>query len=198
MADATDRRAMIHRAVVAAALGLALVTGCGSDEDTVDTAPDVAAEIDTFTMDHYNGSELRWQMTGTRAQISAKGDTVNVDNPRVQLYDAGRPSLTITGMFGVVDKDMHDLTITESVRAVAPDGILLTEELEWDDSEGTLESNTDVELRRRGSVIYGSSMTSLPNLQQVHFLDVTFHLDPEDETIEPYPLDMPQAGANAR
>ncbi len=189
---------MTRWALARLALALAFIAACGADEDGVSNEPDIAAEIDTFAMDHYNGSELRWQMSGTRAQVSSKGDTVHVDDPRVLLYDAGMPSLTITGVYGVVDKDTHNLTISESVRAVAPDGVLLTEELEWDDAEGELSSKTDVELRRRGSVIFGSSMTSLPNLQQVHFIDVTFSLDPEDETIEPYPLDMPQTSAGAR
>ncbi len=198
MGYAAGRRAMTRLAPVALALALAAVAACGAQEDGVSNKPDIAAEIDTFTMDHYNGSELRWQMTGTRAQVSAAGDNLNVDNPRVLLYDAGRPSLTITGLSGVVDKDTYNLTISRSVRAVAPDGVLLTEELEWDDAEGTLVSETDVELHRRGSVISGSSMTSLPNLQQVHFLDVTFRLNPEDETIEPYSLDMPQTDVGAR
>ena len=116
----------------------------------------------------------------------------------VLLYDTGAPSLTITGTSGTIDKLNHDLTIEGSARAVAPDGVLLTEKLSWKDADGTLSSDTDVELRRRDSVIYGSAMTGQPDLRRLRFVDVTFRLNPEDETIEPYPLDTLDTGAVAQ
>ena len=196
MANATGRRGLMRMVLVAVVLAMSV--GCGADEERVDEETPVVAEIDTFAMDHYNGSEIRWTMTGDRAEVQKAGDALYVDNPRVLLYDTGAPSLTITGTSGTIDKLNHDLTIEGSARAVAPDGVLLTEKLSWKDADGTLSSDTDVELRRRDSVIYGSAMTGQPDLRRLRFVDVTFRLNPEDETIEPYPLDMPQAGANAR
>ncbi|MEO2003849.1 MAG: LPS export ABC transporter periplasmic protein LptC [Candidatus Poribacteria bacterium] len=196
MANATRRRGVRYAALTL--LAAAVWTACGADDDDIEPTATVAAEIDTFTMDHYNGSELRWVMTGDRAEVQSDGDTIFVDSPRVQLYDAGMPSVAITGEEGIIDKDTHNLTITRSVRAVAPDGVVLTEELVWDDEDGTLSSDTDVQLHRRDSVIYGSRMTGRPDLQQVHMIDVTFRLNPEDETIEPYPLGMLDTGVGAR
>ena len=181
-----------------ASVALSAMVGCGADDDDVSEETTVAAEIDSFTMDHYNGSELRWKMTGDRAEVQSDGDTILVDGPRVLLYDTGMPTLTITGVEGIIDKDTHDLVVSWSVRAVAPDGVLLTEKLSWKEADGTLRSDTDVELRRRDSVIYGSAMTGRPDLQQVHMIDVTFRLNPEDETIEPYPIDMLDTGVGAR
>lgn len=196
MANAARRPGVRYAAL--ALIAAVVWMACGADDDDSEPAATVAAEIDTFTMDHYNGSELRWVMTGDRAEVQSNGDTVFVENPRVQLYDTGIPSVAITGSEGIIDKDTHDLTIIGSVRAVAPDGVLLTEELVWNDEDGTLSSDTDVELHRRDSVIYGSRMTGRPDLQQVHMIDVTFRLNPEDETIEPYPLGMLDTGVGAR
>ncbi len=193
MANATWRHGLMRAAVAV----LAMSVGCAADHEDGDELTPVVAEIDTFAMDHYNGSELRWTMTGDRAEVQSAGDAFFVENPRVLLYDAGAPSLTITGERGTVDKITYELTIEGSARAVAPDGVLLTDKLSWNDASGILSSDTDVELRRRDSAIYGSAMTGQPDLRRVRFVDVTFRLNPEDETIEPYPLDTLDTGALA-
>lgn len=182
--ETTARRlAFVVCAALFAAAGLA---GCRSrTEAPKDPAEAVAAQIETPVMDQYRGGALRWRMWGEKADVLANGN-VRVRAPKVLVYEEGEPSLTVTGKAGEIVQSTRDFRVIGNVNGVSKHALLRTEELLWNDRDGTLTAPNEAEIRRGASVLTGRHLTGRPSLETFTMKQIRAKLYPKDETIEPY------------
>lgn len=175
------------RALAACLCAALTALGCGAERQ--ETADDtIQALIETFKMNRFSGEEKRWTLKGELAEIHEKNRIV-VHQPQLTLYDEGEAVCVVTGDMGDLDEKSGDMKIHGNVRAVSDDGEMFSDQLLWNEEDGTLVSPEDVELRRGDSTVWAKSMESDPNLSKVKLLDATFQLRAKDETIEPYLLE---------
>ena len=181
----TRRRA---RRIVGALLLVAapILAGCRTNaEPPKDPSQTVAAEIETPLMDQYRGGALRWRMWGEKADVLANGN-VRVRAPKVLVYEAGEPSLTVTGNTGEIVQSSRDFRVVGNVNGVSKHALLRTDELLWNDRDDTLTAPNESEIRRGSSVLTGRNLTGRPSLETFKMKQIRATLYPEDETIEPY------------
>lgn len=175
------------RALAAFLCAALTALGCGAERQ--ETADDtIQALIETFKMNRFSGEEKRWTLKGELAEIHEKNRIV-VHQPQLTLYEEGEAVCVVTGDMGDLDEKSGDMKIHGNVRAVSDDGEMFSDQLLWNEEDGTLVSPEDVELRRGDSTVWAKSMESDPNLSKVKLLDATFQLRAKDETIEPYLLE---------
>ena len=175
------------RALAACLCAALTALGCGAERQ--ETADDtILALIETFSMNRFSGEEKRWTLKGELAEIHEKNRIV-VHQPQLTLYEEGEAVCVVTGDMGDLDEKSGDMKIHGNVRAVSDDGEMFSDQLLWNEEDGTLVSPEDVELRRGDSTVWAKSMESDPNLSKVKLLDATFQLRAKDETIEPYLLE---------
>jgi len=124
-------------------------------------------------------------MWGEKAEVLANGN-VRVRSPKVVVYEAGKPSLTVSGATGEVVQTTRDFRVVGNVSAVSRHALLRTEELLWNDRDGTLTAPHEAEIRRGSSVLRGRNLTGRPSLETFRMKEVRAKLYPKDETIEPY------------
>ena len=161
--------------------------GCGAERQETTDDP-IDALIESFSMDRFRGEEKRWNLKGKQAEIRGKNRIV-VHQPQLTLYEEGKTVCVVTGDTGNLDKSSHSMKIHGNVRAVSNDGEMFSDQLLWNEEDGTLISPGDVELRRGDSTVWAKSMVSEPNLSKVELLNATFQLRAKDEKIEPYLLE---------
>jgi hypothetical protein len=136
-------------------------------------------------MDQYRGGVLRWRMWGEKADVLANGN-VRVRAPKVLVYEAGAPSLTVTGNTGEIVQSSRNFRVVGNVSGVSKHALLRTDELLWNDRDGTLTAPNLTEIRRGSSVLTGRNLTARPSLETFQMKQIRAKLYPKDETIEPY------------
>jgi len=165
-----------------------LAAGC-RDAAPPEKTPEeiVAAQMETPVMAQYRGPELRWKMWGEQAEVLASGD-VRVRNPKVLIYEKGEPALTVTAADGHIQQRTRDFRVTGSVHAVSREATLETDELRWNERDGTLIAPREARIHRGGSVLIGQSLVSTPNLRKATMTTVRGKVLPKDEKIAPNTL----------
>lgn len=136
-------------------------------------------------MEQYRGGLLRWRMWGEKAEILANGN-VQVRSPKVLLYESGEPSLQVTAERGEVVSSSRDFRLFGNVAGISRHALLRTDELLWDDRNGTLTAPNEVEIRRGSSLLTGRHLTARPNMESFRMKQIRARLYPKDERVEPY------------
>ncbi len=160
------------------------VIGCEREEETPPAAPTPAQQLEKFSMQHREAGVLKWTLVGEVSEI--RKNIVIVQKPKVQIYEEGQVSITLTGETGQyfnVGNKKDNLYLNGEVVGVNENGTLYTEELQWQNKDGTLYSPTEVKIVRGDSTWYGTEMVANPNLETVKMSKNRFTLYPKDEEI---------------
>lgn len=124
-------------------------------------------------------------MWGEKAEILANGN-VHVRSPKVLLYESGEPSLRVTAEIAEIVPSSRDFRLLGNVAGVSKHALLRTDELLWDDRDGTLTAPNAVEIRRGSSLLTGRHLTARPSMETFRMKQIRATLYPKDESVEPY------------
>ena len=161
------------------------MVGCEREEKTSSDMSPPIQQLTTFSMQHREGGILKWTLVGVASEM--RGDKVFVRNPKVQIFEEGQVSITLTGKTGQyfstgVNKD--NLFLYGDVVGVNDKGIFYSDEIQWRDKDGTLYSPTEVKIVRGDSTWYGTEMVADPDLETVKMSNNRFTIYPKDEEIK--------------
>ncbi len=172
----------VLKIVVFGWISLSLITGCEREDEKEAKDPLPAQQLETFSMQHTEAGVKRWYLSGESSEI--RKDKVIVKNPKVQIFEEGKISITLTGdkgEFFPTGKQKDNLYFYGGVVGVNESGTLFTEELHWLNKEGNLYSPTEVKLVRGDSTWHGIEMVANPDLETVKMSNNRFKLYPKDE-----------------
>lgn len=166
-----------------------VVFSCDREEESQSTTPPPLQQLQTFTTQHTKGGVLKWTLVGETSELresKAIGNRVIIQNPKVQIYEEGKVSITLTSKTGQLfssGSKRNNVYLKGEVVGVNENGSLYTEELEWRNKEETLYSPTEVKVVRGDSTWNGTEMVANPNLETVKMSNNRFRLYPKDEEI---------------
>lgn len=177
---------MINRFILALiVINFVLLFGCEREEEVTPPVEAVPIQqLDTFTTEHKDAGILKWTLIGKSSEFRA--NTVTVQSPKVEIYEEGKISITLTsktGYYYTKGKDKDNLYLNSEVVGVNENGTLYTEKLQWRNKNGTLFSPTEVKIVRGDSTWNGTDMVANPNLETVTMSNNRFELFPKDEDI---------------
>ncbi len=166
-----------------------VVIGCEREEENQPAEPTPTQQLETFSMQHRKAGILKWTLVGDTSTTvgdspQERGNKVVIQNPKVQIFEEGKVSLTLTaktGKFFSTGPERENLFLYGEVVGVNEKGSLYTEELQWKNKDGTLYSPTEVKIVRGDSTWYGTEMVANPNLETVKMSKNQFKLYPKDE-----------------
>lgn len=170
-------------------ISLLIVIGCEREEEIQPTTPTPIQQLETFTTQHTEEGVLKWTLVGSSSEMQKTrtgGNKIIIQNPKVQIYEEGEVSITLTSKSGELynaglKKD--NVYLEENVVGVSENGTLHTELLEWQNKEGSLFAPNEVKIMRGDSTWYGKEMIANPNLETVTMTNNRFRLYPKDEEI---------------
>ena len=135
-------------------------------------------------MQHREAGVLKWTLVGQSSEMQKH--RIIVKNPKVEIFEEGKISLTLTGKQGQyfrLGTKKDNLYLYDNVVGVNEKGKLYSEELHWRNKDGTLYSPTEVKIVRGDSTWYGIEMVANPDLETVTMSKNRFTLYPKDEEI---------------
>lgn len=168
------------------------IIGCDREEEVIEpTEPLPVQQLDSFSTQHREAGILKWTLVGDSSKLVSHnsrvvGNEMIVQNPIVEIYEEGKISLKITaktGKYYPSGKNKNDLFLYDNVVGKNEKGQLFTEELQWQNKDGTLYSPVEVKIVRGDSTWYGSNMVANPDLETVKMSNNRFRLYPKDEEI---------------
>ena len=169
---------------------LTVVIGCErEEEESQPTEPLPVQQLSTFSTQHTEEGVLKWTLVGETSELhedKARGNKLIVHNPKVQIFEEGKVSITLTSKTGQLFSSgikRNNVYLKGEVVGVNENGTLYTEELEWRNKDGTLYSPTEVKVVRGDSIWYGTEMVANPNLETLKMSNNRFRLYPKDEEI---------------
>ena len=163
--------------------------GCEREEENLPAEPAPIQQLDTFTTQHTEEGVLKWTLVGDSSEMQenkALGNKIIVQNPKVQIYEEGKVSITLTSLTGELfssGRKRNNVYLQGNVVGVNENGTLHTELLEWQNKDGTLYSPKEVKIMRGDSTWYGTEMVANPNLETLTMKNNRFRLYPKDEEI---------------
>ena len=158
--------------------------GCEREEEPQDVEQVPLQQLDTFSTQHREAGILKWTLEGVASEMLE--DKMIVQDPKVQIYEEGKISITLTAKTGQYFRSgpqKDNLHLNIDVFGVNENGKLYTEELQWQNKDGTLYSPTEVKIVRGDSTWYGTEMVANPDLETVRMTNNRFTLYPKDEEI---------------
>lgn len=165
-------------------LCLVVVMGCEREEEIQSAEPQPIQQSKTFTLQHTEAGTLKWTLVGESSEI--RKEKMIVQNPKVQIFEDGKISITLTGKTGRyfrIGPKKDNLYLYGEVVGVNENGTLYTEELHWQNKDGTLYAPTKVKIVRGDSTWHGTEMVTNPNLETVKMSNNRFKLYSKDEEI---------------
>lgn len=165
------------------------VLGCEREEENQPAVPPPIQQLHSFSTQHTEEGVLKWTLVGETSELresKAIGNRIIVQNPKVQIFEEGKVSITLTSKKGILfstGSKRNNVYLKGEVVGVNNNGSLYTEELEWRNKEDILYSPTEVKVVRGDSTWYGIEMTANPNLETVKMSNNRFRLYPKDEEI---------------
>ncbi len=165
------------------------IIGCEREEENLSVEPPPIQQLETFTTQHTEEGVVKWTLVGDSSVLrdnKAIGNKIIVQNPKVQIYEAGKVSITLTSLTGELyssGKKKNNVYLQGNVVGVNENGTLHTELLEWQNKDGTLYAPNEVKITRGDSTWYGTEMVANPNLETVTMTNNRFRLYPKDEEI---------------
>ena len=175
--------------VVISSIILFSVIGCEREEEIPPAEPAPIQQLETFTTQHTEEGVLKWTLVGDFSEMEenkVRGNKIIVQNPKVQIYEEGNVSITLTSLTGELystGRKRNNVYFQGNVVGVNENGTLNTELLEWQNKDGTLYAPNEVKIIRGNSTWYGTEMVANPNLETVTMKNNRFRLYPKDEEI---------------
>lgn len=163
--------------------------GCEREEENLPAEPLPIQQLETFTTQHTEEGVLKWTLVGNSSEFQenkARGNKIIVQNPKVQIYEEGKVTITLTSLTGELyssGRKKNNVYLQGNVVGVNENGTLHTELLEWQNKDGTLYAPKEVKIMRGDSTWYGTEMVANPNLETLTMKNNRFRLYPKDEEI---------------
>ncbi len=134
---------------------------------------------------------MKWTLVGESSKLVSassgrRENKVIIQNPKVEIYEEGKVSLTLTGKTGTLyraGREKDNVYLYGEVVGVNENGTLYTKELHWRNKDGTLYSPTEVKIVRGDSTWYGTEMVAHPDLETVKMSNNRFKLYLKDEEV---------------
>ena len=178
--------------IVLSCLCFLFIIGCERDEeDSSQTEALPVQQLESFSTQHREAGVLKWTLVGDSSKLvndpnSQIGNEMIVQNPVVEIYEDGKISLKITSNIGKYypsGENKNNLYLYGNVIGINEKGKLYTEELQWQNKDGTLYSPVEVKIVRGDSTWIGTEMIANPDLETVKMSNNRFRLYPKDEEI---------------
>lgn len=150
--------------------------GCRSEEELPPPPKNLPTQIiDNFTLTETTGEDVTWKLSAKRADIYENANEAVLFDVRVDFYEEGVYTSTLTALEGKVHLGTHEMAARGNVILNSrKDGATLkTETLNWNPAENKIYSDSDCVLERGPSVIRGRGFTATPGLDSftTHALD---------------------------
>ena len=158
--------------------------GCDkADEEPMQPVQETPQQIlSTFSTQHAEGGITRWTLVAEKATFLK--EIVEVQKPRVQIFEEGKWAITITGDRGELIESSSDIHIFENVVGKSQDGHLYTDELHWRNSDGKLFAPNTSTIVRGDSTMVGQELEGDPTLEVVVMKNVQSKIYPKDEKFD--------------
>ena len=158
--------------------------GCDkAGEEPIEPVQETPQQIlSTFSTQHADGGITRWTLVAEKA-IFLK-EIVEMEKPKVQIFEEGEWAITITGDRGELIESSNDIHFFENVVGKNPDGRLYTDELHWRNSDGKLFAPNISTIVRGDSTMVGQELEGDPTLEVVIMKNVQSKIYPKDEKFD--------------
>lgn len=166
-------------------LALSLLTfGCDkADEEPTQPVQETPQQIlYKFSTQQAEGGITRWVLVAEQATFLK--EIVQLQKPRVEIFEEGEWAITITGDRGELIESSNDIHIFENVVGKNPDGYLYTDELHWKNSDGKLFAPNISTIVRGDSTMVGQELEGDPTLEVVIMKNVQSKIYPKDEKFD--------------
>ena len=166
-------------------VALSLLTfGCDkADEEPTQPAQETPQQIlYQFSTQHADGGITRWTLVAQQATFLK--EIVQMQKPRVEIFEEGKWAITITGERGELIESSSDIYIFENVVGKSQDGYLYTDELHWRNNDGKLFAPNISTIVRGDSTMVGRELEGDPTLEVVIMKNVQSKIYPKDEKFD--------------
>lgn len=161
-----------------------LTFGCDKvDEEPTQPLQETPQQIlYKFSTQQADGGITRWVLVAEQATFLK--EIVQLQKPRVDIFEEGEWAITITGDRGELIESSNDIHIFENVVGKNPDGYLYTDELHWKNSDGKLFAPNISTIVRGDSTMVGRELEGDPTLEVVIMKNVQSKIYPKDEKFD--------------
>ena len=161
-----------------------LTIGCDkSDEEPTQPVQETPQQIlYDFSTKNTEGGITRWILIAEKSTFLK--EIVELQNPRVQIFQDGKWAITITGDRGELIQSSNDIHVFENVVGKSQDGHLYTDELHWRNNDGKLFAPNVAKIVRGDSTMVGRELEGDPTLEVVIMKDVQSKIYPKDEKFD--------------
>ena len=162
-------------------------TGCRRGETSLspplENVPDQV--IEDFFLIETEGEEVVWKLTAKRAEIYNDEHKAEITIVKVDFYEEGEYTSTLTSDTGEIDTITNDMVARGHVvvNSMKEGAVLKTEELMWQSHTGLIVSDYPVTLERGDGIIKGQGFTATPGLSEFRTTNMEAVL-PEDDLEE--------------
>ena len=158
--------------------------GCDkADEEPTEPVQELPQQIlSAFSTQHADGGITRWTLVAEKATYLK--EIVEMEKPKVQIFEEGKWAITITGDRGELIESSNDIHFFENVVGKSPDGRLYTDELHWRNSDGKLFAPNISTIVRGDSTMVGQELEGDPTLEVVIMKNVQSKFYPKDEKFD--------------
>jgi LPS export ABC transporter protein LptC len=166
---------------------LSAETGCRRDDASLspplENVPDQV--IEDFFLIETEGEEVAWKLTAKRAEIYNDENRAEITVVKVDFYEEGEYSSTLTSDTGEIDTITNDMVARGHVvvNSMKEGAVLKTEELMWQSHTGLIVSDYPVTMERGEGIIKGEGFTATPGLSEFKTTNMEAIL-PEDDLEE--------------
>jgi LPS export ABC transporter protein LptC len=137
--------------------------------------------IHRFTLDSYAGLRRSWTLRSPQAWVYDEEHRVEIEAPRIQFYDAGRPGSKLTAGRGRIDSESRDVWASRGVVIISSDGARLeSDHMHYVASQDRILSTAPVVVRRGSSEARGIGWEATPNLSEVVIREQRSDISPDD------------------
>jgi len=166
---------------------MALLQGCRRDDTTLSPpSGDVPDQIiEDFFLIETEGEEVVWKLTAKRADIYNDVNRAEITVVKVDFYEEGEYTSTLTSDTGEIDTMTNDMVARGHVvvNSMKEGAVLKTDELMWQSHTGLIVSEYPVTMERGDGIIKGQGFTATPGLSEFKTSDMEAIL-PEDDLEE--------------
>ncbi|MCP4228739.1 MAG: LPS export ABC transporter periplasmic protein LptC [bacterium] len=167
--------------VIIISIGL---SGCRRNETSLsppqEDMPDQV--IEDFFLIETEGEEVVWKLTANRAEIYNDAHRAEITTVKVDFYEEGEYTSTLTSDTGEIDTITNDMVARGNVvvNSMKEGAVLKTDELMWQSHTGLIVSEYPVTMERGDGIIKGKGFTATPGLSEFKTTDMVAVLPEED------------------
>jgi LPS export ABC transporter protein LptC len=138
--------------------------------------------IEDFFLIETDGEEVVWKLTAERAEIYNEQHRADITTVKVDFYEEGEYTSTLTSDTGEIDTITNDMVAKGNVvvNSMKEGAVLKTDELMWQSHTGLIVSEYPVTMERGEGIINGQGFTATPGLSEFKTTDMVAVVPEED------------------